>query len=156
MLPHYFQQNIPQTVTHLRLFCDSCAGQNKNWTIIRFLHYLVVHKKMFEEIKILFPIRGHSYMECDRDMAIVNQKAKVETPSGCMEEFRKARQSPSPYNVVDANQGMFLGVTEHIKLFYRASCPMPSRPLFYSLTHGWFITGRIGMDPCTQQSFLNL
>ena len=129
MLLHYFQQNIAQTVTHLRLFCDSCAGQNKNWTIIRFLHYLVVHKKMFTEIKIFFPIRGHSYMECDRDMAIVNQKAKVETPSGWMEEFRKARQSPSPYNVVDADQGMFFGVTEHIKLFYRASCPMPSRPM---------------------------
>ena len=44
-LLHYFQQSIPQTVTRLRLFCDSCAGQNKNWTIIQFLHYLVVHKK---------------------------------------------------------------------------------------------------------------
>ena len=129
MLLHYFDNVLSPEVTHVELFCDSCAGQNKNWTVIRFLHHLVAIKKRFVQIKLSFPIRGHSYMECDRDMCLVNQKAKVETPADWMEEFRRSRQKPSPFNIVAMEPHMFQNVTDYVKPFYRASCPIATRPL---------------------------
>ena len=64
----------------LFLFCDSCAGQ-KNFSFVRMLHYLVHIAERFENTTESFPIRGHSFMECDKDMALVNQKPAAETPS---------------------------------------------------------------------------
>ena len=41
MLRYYFDNILPAeiTVLLLELFCDSWAGQNKNWSVIRFLHH---------------------------------------------------------------------------------------------------------------------
>ncbi|GFN95968.1 hypothetical protein PoB_002247400 [Plakobranchus ocellatus] len=129
MLHHYFNSVVPAEVKTLELFCDSCAGQNKNWTVIRYLHFMVAHQQRFDKIKITFPIRGHSYMECDRDMALINQKAHVETPDGWIREFEAARKNPSPFNVVQVEQALFLGLTEHLKVLYRATCQVPTRPM---------------------------
>ncbi|CAH1108947.1 unnamed protein product [Psylliodes chrysocephalus] len=53
-------------VTELQIFCDSCSGQNKNFTMFRFLHHLVNIERRLQKIKVTFPIRGHSYLECDK------------------------------------------------------------------------------------------
>ena len=106
-----------------------CAGQNKNWTVIRFLHHVVVHGERFHHIKVSFPVRGHSYMECDRDMAVVNQKVRAETPEDWMRELSTCRKKPSPFNVVKMEPHMFQNVTEHIKCNYRAVSPVPTRPI---------------------------
>lgn len=96
--------------------------------MVRFLHNLVM-KKRFARIKVSFPIRGHSYLECDRVMAAVNQQAKVETPAGRMEEFQTCRKKPSPFNVVKMERDVFQNVTEHLEVLYKATCPVPLRPL---------------------------
>lgn len=44
LLNHFCFNFLDAEVRHLEIFCDSCAGQNKNFTLLRFLHYLV-HKK---------------------------------------------------------------------------------------------------------------
>ncbi|GFS17248.1 hypothetical protein ElyMa_006817700 [Elysia marginata] len=111
----YFTTIVPAEVKTLVLFCDSCAGQNKNWSVIRYLHFLTAHLQRFDEIKMSFPIRGHSYMECDRDMAVINQKARVEVLDDWIREFEAARKNPSPFIFVRANQGMFLGMAQHLK-----------------------------------------
>lgn len=72
MLYHFFYNILPMEVKDLAIFCDSCAGQNKNFTVIRFLHYTVTKRKRFTTVKMIFPIRGHSYLECDRNMSLVN------------------------------------------------------------------------------------
>ena len=113
-----FFNSLPAEVTHLRLFCDSCPGQNKNWTVFRTLHYMVVHQRRFKEITLHFPVRGHSYMECDRDMVPVNQKLPLETPAAWREHFRDARRNPSPFNA-----GMLVPVDKSIRNFYYAACP---------------------------------
>ena len=73
LLYDFITEHVSQDITELHLFCDGCAGQNKNWTVLRFCHYLVHHEKRFESIKITFPIRGHSYMECDRDILVLSK-----------------------------------------------------------------------------------
>lgn len=80
MLEHFFDKLLSSTVRRLVVFCDSCAGQNKNYTVMRFLHYTVFNKKRFDSVKVVFPIRGHSYMEGDKDMSLVNSKVYTETP----------------------------------------------------------------------------
>ena len=66
---------------------------------------------------------------CDRDFAVVNQKARMETPDGWLHEFRATRKNPSPFNIIKMESEMFQNVTEHIKVFYKTSCPIPTRPI---------------------------
>lgn len=67
---HNFIENIfPEQVRLLVIFCDSCAGQNKNITVFRFFHYIVTQKNRFDLVKMVFPIRGHSYLEFDRNIS---------------------------------------------------------------------------------------
>lgn len=124
----HFIDTLNESVTSLEIFCDSCAGQNKNWTVIRYAHYLVNVKKRFTEIQLTFPIRGHSYMECDKDFGAINQKHPAEVPKQWWNEFRSCRQKPSPYTVVEMSQEMFVDISTYLKGLYVRSCPFPTRP----------------------------
>ena len=77
MVHHFLYNFLDGNVQHLHIFHDSCGGQNKNYTVIRLLHSLVHYENRFDEIKVCFPMRGHLYMETDKNMGIINQKVKV-------------------------------------------------------------------------------
>lgn len=64
-LLHYIN-TLPPTVTKLLLFNDGAAGQNKNHTVVRFLMALCDTGR-FDFIQHYFPVRGHSFLPCDRD-----------------------------------------------------------------------------------------
>ena len=49
-------------------FSDSCGGQNKNYNMLVFLSLL--SQKLQVTICHLYPIRGHSYCECDRNFGL--------------------------------------------------------------------------------------
>lgn len=59
---------MDKAMRHLVIFCDSCGGQNKNYTVIRFINVVVHELNLLDFIKIIIPIRGHSYLECDKNM----------------------------------------------------------------------------------------
>ncbi|KAJ8877628.1 hypothetical protein PR048_022083, partial [Dryococelus australis] len=80
MLSNIFFEVLSSDVCEIHIFCDLCGGQNKNWTVIRFLHYVAVVLKRFDKIQITYSIRGHSYMECDKNVALISQKTPAETP----------------------------------------------------------------------------
>ncbi|KAL4104269.1 hypothetical protein QTP88_019578 [Uroleucon formosanum] len=42
---------LSEQVRQLVIFCDSCVGQNKNITVFRFFHYLVIQKQSFRSSK---------------------------------------------------------------------------------------------------------
>ena len=129
MWSDFINEHVSDEITELHLFCDGCPGQNKNWTVRKFCHYLVHHLQRFELVKITFPIRGHSYMECDRDMACVKQKSPAEVPSDWYEVFRKSRIRPCAYDVTEVPQNKFKGYTQFLKTLYRVTCPVQTRPL---------------------------
>ena len=129
MLLHYFQHYVPREVRTLLLFCDSCCGQNKNYTMIRFLYYVVHSKGLFDCIKLTFPERGHSYMECDRDMGLINRKSDVELPGDWMNVFKSARKHPSAYEVVQVTQNDILAMTAFLRPHFKGTCPFPTRPV---------------------------
>ncbi|GFO32144.1 voltage-dependent calcium channel unc-36 [Plakobranchus ocellatus] len=127
MLRHYVNNFVPQEVTCLEAFCDSCAGQIKNWTMLRFLHSLVHVEKRFGDVKLSFSIKGHSYMECDREMVCINQKTRVEVPEQWLQLFETSRSNPSLFQVIHMKE--FLSITNNLKPLYRATCPIQTRPL---------------------------
>lgn len=58
---------VKHKIRQLHLFADSCPGQNKNSAVIAMLlQYVNSPENPFREIKVIFPIRGHSYMPPDR------------------------------------------------------------------------------------------
>lgn len=129
MLSHFCMEILPATVREIEIFCDSCAGQNKNYTVFRFLDYLVHTLARFDVIKMIFPIRGHSYMECDRDMALINQKAKTEVPDDWNTIFSTSRENPSPFNVMQCDQEIFRNYSQFLSGSYKSKCPVPTRDI---------------------------
>lgn len=77
-LHDFFHTYLPGTVKTLNLFADSCGGQNKNHTIMKLLQHVTTEEKRFEKVVVTFPIRGHSYMENDKNMGLFPKTARAE------------------------------------------------------------------------------
>lgn len=71
----YMNNEINPNVKHLHLFSDGAGGQNKNNTVVRFL-LAVVETGRFQTVHHYFPIRGHSFLPCDRDFSVIKRKIK--------------------------------------------------------------------------------
>ena len=54
----------------LLLFRYNCPRQSKNNTVIRLCMALV---KRFKKVEQIYPIRGHSFLPCDRDFGTVKK-----------------------------------------------------------------------------------
>lgn len=128
-LYYYIMTKLDSAVRVLDIFCDSCAGQNKNWSLFRLIHYVVHHAKRLDKVQLNFPIRGHSYLECDRNMACINQKKWIEIPSEWFEEFENARAKPSPFRVIEVDKELVRKWTEFLDEHYLKKCPFKSRPI---------------------------
>lgn len=123
--------HLPLRVRELEFFSDSCGGQNKNYTVFRFMHYLVHHEKRFDKIKMTFPIRGHSYLEVDKNMGLVNRKTRCETPEDWKAVFEAARTKPTQFKVRLMNslpdscgteENVFLSWTSFLQPLYKKKC----------------------------------
>ena len=68
-------------------------------------------------------------MECDKDMAHINQKCKVELPVEWCSVFEAARKNPSPIHVINITNDSFFKITDGLKPYFRATCPIPTRPV---------------------------
>ena len=129
LLYHFCSTILDQNVRHLELFWDSCAGQNKNYTMLRLLHAMVHKFDRFDSIKVTFPQRGHSYMECDKDMGLIKQNVHIEVPSDWNEHVRNSRSKPSPFTVIEAEPHMFSKWGSFLTPHYKQKCPFATRPI---------------------------
>ncbi|KAG5875566.1 hypothetical protein JTB14_016936 [Gonioctena quinquepunctata] len=128
-LHDYVMHFLPQEVKYFTIFCDSCGGQNKNFTLIRYLNYLVHVFTRFETVKVIFPIRGHSYMECDKNMCLITCKTITELPEDWVKTFRSSRQNSSPFKVEEEDQSMVRNWSEFLESLYPKKWPFLSRPI---------------------------
>lgn len=72
--------NLPDNITTVILYSDTCGGQNKNSHVAAMFLYLLQVKPSIKEIHHKFLVPGHTHMECDADhSAIERQKKKSET-----------------------------------------------------------------------------
>ena len=76
------------------LFSDACSGQNRNWTMVTFL--MTVAAEFGVTITHVFPVRGHSYCQCDRNFALFSRKVKkterVETVHDYVQIVEKCKE----------------------------------------------------------------
>lgn len=78
------------------LFSDACGGQNRNYNVLTFLSLLSNHFQV--EVHHVYPIRGHSYCQCDRNFGVYGQKKKriekFETADEYIEMIKTSRDPP--------------------------------------------------------------
>nr|CAD7202039.1 unnamed protein product [Timema douglasi] len=60
----------------LILWSDNCGGQNKIRYIIA-MYLVLLANNVFSEIVHKFPVKGHTFLSCDRDFAVIEKRKKV-------------------------------------------------------------------------------
>ena len=119
-LDHYLSTTL-RDVDSLTLFSDSCPGQNKNSIVMHYLFSLVRMGK-FKLIRHFFPLRGHSFLPCDRDFAKTEtKKRKVErvyVPDHWYEVIHSAKKK-KPFTVVPVSQSMVFDYQTHLSSFLK-------------------------------------
>lgn len=125
----YITLKLPAEVKHLQIFCDSCSGQNKNYPLFKFLHYIIHHRSKLESVEVTFPIRGHSYMECDKDMGILNGKFRAEIPDDWCKHIEAARLRPTPFLVEEVDRCLIRNWKDFLSSMYVKKCPFATRPI---------------------------
>jgi hypothetical protein len=136
---------LEEEVEELEIFCDSDGGQNKNYTIFRFIHYIVNCVKSLQTIKITFPVRGHSYLECDKNVGLWNLKKRMETMDDFTNMILESRAKPSPFIVINVGQEMVYDWKSLLDGKYVRKCPFKMQPIkevSASSTHPRLLTWR--------------
>ncbi|KAL0818987.1 hypothetical protein ABMA28_008274 [Loxostege sticticalis] len=91
----------------IALYCDSCAGQNKNKAMIVMLYYFMQHHASFvESLTINFLIPGHTMMPVDSVHATIEgfvQKRTIYAPSEWQTLIGNARTNPKKYDTILLN-----------------------------------------------------
>ena len=92
----------------LTVWCDNCAGQNKNRMVLMVLIYAVINN-LVDNIKLKFLVSRHSYMPCDRDFGIIEKWKKVSTLMIFeeMAEMITEAKNVQPFNVVKMTEEDF-------------------------------------------------
>ena len=76
---------------HLRIFCDNCAGQNKNKYLI-MTALREVHSKRLFRVEFVFMKSGHSFLPCDRSFGKIEMQLRGMSYVGTPEEYQKIIQ----------------------------------------------------------------
>lgn len=101
-ISHYIENFIPNSVTELHVFSDACGGQNRNHTLTRFLLGQTVSGR-FDIVEQYYPIRGHSFLPCDRNFStikrVIRRNDRVFVPEQYNDIISTARKTGDPFIV---------------------------------------------------------
>jgi len=83
---HFFTYRL------LLSYSDRCIGQNKNYLLVKFLADLQ-HEGIYEVINHKFLMRGHTFLENDRDFTQIEEQktAQVLVPNNWLTVVREAK-----------------------------------------------------------------
>ncbi|KAH9630407.1 hypothetical protein HF086_009556 [Spodoptera exigua] len=94
ILCHYLMKCVPEEVTEVSLFSDTCGGQNRNQFVAAILLWVIQNSNHLQIIEHKFLESGHSYMEAD-SMHSAIESAKKNVDLFCMTDwiniFKRAR-----------------------------------------------------------------
>ena len=80
------RDDLLQTISSVRLFSDSCYGQNKNINLLSML-CAFQHNNQHLSLSHYFPIRGHSFLPADRAFGRVEQEIRKKETIVLPEEY---------------------------------------------------------------------
>lgn len=123
-LLHYILNKISPDITELHIFSDGCPGQNRNHTVVRFLMTLAATKR-FTKICHYFPIRGHSFLPCDRDFGIVKRVVRRSDRIYLPEEYEQmivTCRKTKPFTVTNISYKDIIEFKNWWPNFYKKTC----------------------------------
>lgn len=71
----YLTSQINTNKEKLIVWSDNCGAQNKN-QIMLAMYLTLLAKGYFSEIIHKFPVKGHTFLACDRDFGVIEKKKK--------------------------------------------------------------------------------
>ncbi|KAJ4428627.1 hypothetical protein ANN_24672 [Periplaneta americana] len=123
-LRNYIENYVPDTVKTLYLFSDACPGQNLNNTMVQFC-YTLIQSDRFNDVQHYLPIRGHSYLPCDRCFSVIERMKKkverIEMPQGWYDMVSRK------YDVVVMKGEDFREHKEFLKGYFKKSVTKSGR-----------------------------
>ncbi|KAK9752739.1 hypothetical protein QE152_g3935 [Popillia japonica] len=72
----FLTKNLTKNVSHIIMYSDSCAGQNKNSFISAACFVALQNTPALETIDHKFLLPGHTHMECDSDHSLIERHKK--------------------------------------------------------------------------------
>nr|CAH7758669.1 unnamed protein product [Callosobruchus chinensis] len=93
---------LPETVTHVSSFSDTCGGQNRNKYVAAAMLFAVNKIHHLNVIDLKFMESGHSYLEADAMHATIERARKhksIYTTREWSVLISTARRNPRPYYV---------------------------------------------------------
>ena len=116
-----YLSNLPPEVTSPSLYLDGCGGQNKNVFVVRHFFSQVSLRK-FKCITYTFPVRCLSYLPNGRDFGRTEiskrKNERVYTFTQWADIIKQACKR-KPYDVVMADQSLFLVYNAHLSRFFK-------------------------------------
>ena len=68
-----FLSTLPQEITHITFYSDTCSGQNKNSHVAAMFMVALQKFPWIEVINHKFLVPGHTHMECDSDHSVIER-----------------------------------------------------------------------------------
>lgn len=99
-------------VNKLVLLSDACGGQNRNYTVFSF--FSLLSEELQIEIEHVFPVRGHSYCQCDRNFGLYGQKKRKEVIETAEEYVRMIKNSKKPNFIIVSEEDCTIKDYENI------------------------------------------
>lgn len=109
---------MSSTVKRIHLFSDGCRGQNLNQTMIRFLFTLVYSGK-FERIDYHIPIRGHSFLPCDREFGVIEKMKRKKESVELYTEWRN--MISTKFETVEVTTSFVKSFKDHFEPMFKKS-----------------------------------
>lgn len=98
------------TCSSISLYCDSCAGQNRNRAVLSALKFFLETAVFIKKIKITYLLPGHTMMPVDSIHSTIEsfiRDRSVWAPSEWYTVISNARTRPAGYECVLMNNGEF-------------------------------------------------
>lgn len=126
-----------QTHSSISLYCDSCAGQNRNRAMLATLSYFLENSIYINTIKITYLLPGHTMMPVDSIHSTIESFIRGKTiwaPSEWYTTISNARTNPTGYNCIEMNHLDFYDW----KTFSQAKLSNPKKISFKNLRSALF------------------
>lgn len=92
MVLSFIQNHMPNEVKELHVFSDACGGQNRNHAFCRLLSSLTMTNR-FNVVQQYYPVRGHSFLPCDRMFGTLKREVRVHDRVYSPEEYKSMIQN---------------------------------------------------------------
>lgn len=128
-------QKMSPEIKELHVFSDAAGGQNRNNTLVRFFMGLIATGR-FRKIHQYFPIRGHSFLQCDRNFGTakrkIRRKDRIYTPDEYVELIATAKRNK--YNVTQVNRENILDFKNWWPKYYKRTSISQDKSTKFSIS----------------------